>query len=196
MGLFDAKYCGVCGEKIKFLGNRKLEDADMCKKCAEKLSPFMTDRRKTTLEEIKEHLAYREANKAEVEKFNATSQYGENTKVLVDDAAGNFIVTSSSHWMSENPDIIPIAKVMGVISEVSEYKHEVKMKDKEGNEIAFDPPRYDIEYDFYVRISVNSRWFDEIRFKVNNNRIEANNPARYMEYDRKINEIREALLKK
>lgn len=25
MGLFDKKYCDVCGEKIGFLGNRKLE---------------------------------------------------------------------------------------------------------------------------------------------------------------------------
>ena len=27
MGLFDKKYCDICGEKIGFLGNCKLEDA-------------------------------------------------------------------------------------------------------------------------------------------------------------------------
>ena len=37
MGLFDKKYCDVCGEKIRFLGNRKLEDGNLCKDCAEKL---------------------------------------------------------------------------------------------------------------------------------------------------------------
>ena len=26
MGLFDKKYCDVCGEKIGLLGNKKLED--------------------------------------------------------------------------------------------------------------------------------------------------------------------------
>ena len=40
MGLFDKKYCDICGEKIGFLGNRKLEDGNLCKDCAKKLSPF------------------------------------------------------------------------------------------------------------------------------------------------------------
>ena len=40
MGLFDKKYCDICGDKIGLLGNRKLEDGNMCKDCAKKLSPF------------------------------------------------------------------------------------------------------------------------------------------------------------
>lgn len=40
MGFFDKKYCDVCGEKIGLLGNRKLEDGNLCKDCAAKLSPF------------------------------------------------------------------------------------------------------------------------------------------------------------
>ena len=40
MGLFEKKYCDVCGEKIGLLGNRKLEDGNLCKDCAKKLSPF------------------------------------------------------------------------------------------------------------------------------------------------------------
>ena len=28
MGLFDKKYCDICGEKIGLLGNRKLEDGN------------------------------------------------------------------------------------------------------------------------------------------------------------------------
>ncbi len=31
MGLFSKKYCDVCGEKIGLLGNRKLEDGNLCK---------------------------------------------------------------------------------------------------------------------------------------------------------------------
>ena len=30
MGLFDKKYCDICGEKIGLLGNRKLEDGQSC----------------------------------------------------------------------------------------------------------------------------------------------------------------------
>ena len=36
MGLFDKKYCDICGEKIGLLGNRKLEDGNLCKDCAKK----------------------------------------------------------------------------------------------------------------------------------------------------------------
>ena len=39
MGLFDRKYCDFCGKKIAFLGNRKMEDGNMCKECASRLSP-------------------------------------------------------------------------------------------------------------------------------------------------------------
>ena len=39
MGLFDKKYCDICGEKIGLLGNRKLEDGNLCKDCANQLSP-------------------------------------------------------------------------------------------------------------------------------------------------------------
>ena len=48
MGFFDKKYCDFCGNKIGLLGNRKLEDGNMCKDCASKLSPWFSDRRHTT----------------------------------------------------------------------------------------------------------------------------------------------------
>ena len=56
MGLFEKKYCDICGEKIGLLGNRKLEDGNICSKCAAKLSPFFTGRKKSTLDEIKAQL--------------------------------------------------------------------------------------------------------------------------------------------
>ena len=37
MGLFDKKYCDICGDKIGLLGNRKLENGNLCKNCAKKL---------------------------------------------------------------------------------------------------------------------------------------------------------------
>ena len=85
MGLFDAKYCSVCGEKIKFLGNRKLEDGNLCKDCAEKLSPWFSERRTSTVEEIKEQLRYREENQKEVAKFNPTRVVGKNGKLILDE---------------------------------------------------------------------------------------------------------------
>ena len=48
MGFFDKKYCDVCGEKIGLLGNRKLENGNLCKDCAAKLSPFFSERKSST----------------------------------------------------------------------------------------------------------------------------------------------------
>ena len=74
MGLFDKKYCDICGEKIGLLGNCKLDDGNLCKECAQKLSPWFEERRHSTVEEIKRQLAYREQNKELVQKFNVTRQ--------------------------------------------------------------------------------------------------------------------------
>ena len=89
MGLFDKKYCDICGEKIGLLGNRKLENGNLCKNCAKKLSPWFSDRRSSTVEEIKAQLAYREENRQKVAEFHTTRTLGTNTKVLLDEDAGN-----------------------------------------------------------------------------------------------------------
>ena len=81
MGLFDKKYCDICGAKIGLLGNRKLEDGNLCKDCAAKLSPFFSERRASTVNEIREQLSYREANREEMARFHATRSLGRNTKV-------------------------------------------------------------------------------------------------------------------
>ena len=72
MGLFDKKQCSICGKDIGLLGNRKLEDGNLCKDCAAKLSPWFSDRRHSTVAEIRRQLEYREANKAEVAKLSPT----------------------------------------------------------------------------------------------------------------------------
>lgn len=195
MGLFDKKYCDICGGKIGLLGNRKLEDGNMCKNCAGLLSPFTTDRRKTTLSEIKEHLAYRKENENQVAGFNATRSLGGKTKVLLDEDAGKFIVSSSSRWQSENPDVIKFSQVTGCQTEIRESKTELKWKDNEGKQVSFSPPRYDIDYDFYITINVNSPWFNSINFKINDNRVEQYGSVEYREMDRQSGEIKEALTK-
>ena len=49
--LFEKKECSVCGGEIGLLGNRKLEDGNLCKNCAAKLSPWFSDRRQSTVAE-------------------------------------------------------------------------------------------------------------------------------------------------
>ena len=193
MGLFDKKFCDVCGDKIGLLGNRKLEDGNLCKNCASLLSPFMTDRRRTTVSEIKEHLAYREANKSSVAAFNLTRTIGTGTKVLLDEGARKFIVSASSRWQSENPDVIDFTQVTGCQTEIRESRTELMRDRKDGSKVSYDPPRYDIDYDFYVTININSPWFSDINFKVNGSRVEERTSVQYREADRMSREIKAAL---
>lgn len=72
MGLLDKKFCDVCGNIIGLLGNRKLDDGNLCKDCAKKFSPFCSDRRHSSVAEIKEQLDYRDAHKEKVANFNPT----------------------------------------------------------------------------------------------------------------------------
>ncbi len=209
MGLFDKKYCDICGEKIGLLGNRKLEDGNMCKNCAKKLSPFFSERRRSTVAEIKEQLAYREANKAAVEAFHITRTLGTSTKVLLDEDAGKFVVTAFSRWKEENPDVLDFSQVTGCDIDVEEDRTELMQEDAEGNQTSYNPPRYHYSYDFYIIIHVNSPWFDEIRFRLNNqsidqapargifmqNESERRDTVEYRQYEAMGQEIKEALSK-
>ena len=193
MALFDKKFCDICGEKIGLLGNRKLDDANMCKNCAAKLSPFTTDRRRTTLADIKEHLRYREANQADVAAFHVTRTLGDKTKLLLDEDAGKFIVTSSSRWQDENPDVMRLSQVTGCQTEIRESKTEITYKDQDGKTLSYNPRRYETEYDFYLTIHINSPWFNEIVFQLNNNLVDRRGSFEYNEFTRQANEIRTAL---
>ena len=63
----------------------------------------------TTVEQIESQLAYREANKADVGAFCATLSLGEATKVLVDENAGRFMVTSARNYSEANPDVLKLS---------------------------------------------------------------------------------------
>ena len=181
MGLFDAfkkKQCDICGGDIGLLGNKKLEDGNMCKNCAKKLSPFFSDRRNSTVAEIEAQLAYREANKDAVAAFNVTQTLGDSTKVLIDEDAGKFMVTSARDLAEANPDVIGFEQVTGVDLDIDENCTEEKqeIKDKDGNTktVSYTPPRYVWSYDFHVKIRVNHAYFDEITVRLNSSDVETN----------------------
>lgn len=172
MGLFNKKYCDVCGEKIGLLGNRKLADGNMCRACAAKLSPWFSDRRESTLEEINKQLEYREANKAAVHAFHVTRSLGEYNMVLLDENAGKFMVTGDIDFKDANPDVLDISQVTGCSTETSEFREEIKREGPNGEQVSCNPPRYNYRYDYYTTIRVDSPWFDEMRFRLNRSSVE------------------------
>ena len=180
MGLFDKKYCNICGEKIGLLGNRKLEDGNLCKNCAKKLSPWFSDRRNSTVAEIKAQLEYREANREKVAAFHNTRTLGSQMKVLMDEDAGQFMVTSARDLEEANPDVLNFSDVTGCNLDIDESRSELKrdVVDKDGKHtsVSYNPPRYEYSYDFYITIFVNNPYFSEIRFRLNDRTVEITPP--------------------
>ena len=132
MGLFDKKICDICGEKIGLLGNRKLDDGNLCKDCAKKLSPWFEDRRHSTVEDIKRQLEYREKNKKAVMDFCITRQINtRNYNVFIDDNKGNFTVARKLD-VNENPDIVPLSAIVQCRVDVERQQNEETYTTKDG----------------------------------------------------------------
>lgn len=168
MGLFDKKYCDVCGEKIGLLGNRKLEDGNLCKNCAKKLSCWFNERRHSSVDEIKAQLAYREENKKKVEQFRVTRTIGDEWNVLFDEEHRWFTVTrASSPNVGENPDILDYSAITGCRFDIDECRNEIYRQNSEGKRESYDPPRYKYAYNFDFVINVDNPYFDEIKFRLN-----------------------------
>ena len=176
--LFDKKICDICGEEIGLLGNRKLEDGNCCKACAKKLSPWFTDRKQSTVEEITRQLAYREENKQVLADFQETDSFGNDfRRVLVDRPKGLFTVTPvSGDWREDNPDVLRFDQVSDVSLDVyedrDELKREVRNADGEIERESYTPRRYLYGYDFRVTIHVKNPYFDEMDLKLNNRQVD------------------------
>ena len=197
MGLFDKKNCDICGEKIGMLGNRKLEDGNLCKDCAKKLSPFCDDRRHSTLEQIKAHLQYREENKNALRAFSPTLTLGESKKVYIDTMKGQFVVSSFSpgnaNWTEENPDVMPISSITSCGLDIDEDRDEIYMRNGEGQNVSYNPPRYNFYYNFKLKFLVNNPYFDDFEVKLNNFRVEGMGSMEYNRYQKMAMDIMNAL---
>ena len=192
MGLFDKKYCDICGEKIGLLGNCKLDDGNLCKECAQKLSPWFEERRHSTVEEIKRQLAYREQNKELVQKFNVTRQISTKTyNVFIDDIQGNFTIAHKLD-VKENPDIVPLSAVLQCKMDIEQDRKE-ETYTKDGKTVSYDPPVYKYEYQYRMKIQVRFPWFDDMDFRLHNFSIEQDDRAEIMEIERAGYEIVSAL---
>ena len=171
MGLFDKKYCDICGEKIGLLGNRKLEDGNLCKDCAKKLSPWFSDRRRSTVADIKEQLAYREENREKAAQFHTTRSFCEDRKVLLDEDHRWFTVTRARDLAEANPDILDFDAITGCRMDIDESRTELTHEDADGKDVSYVPPRYEYSYDFFLIISVRHPYFDEMRFQLNSSSV-------------------------
>ncbi len=196
MGFFSKKNCSICNKKIGLLGNRKLNDGNMCKDCAKKLSPHFSDRRQSTVAEIEEQLAYREENKRAVEIFNVTRTFdAAYSNIYVDEGAGKFVVANrTSQWRKDNPDVIGFSQVTNCNMDVIEDVSEIRYRDKEGKQRSYNPPRHKFSYNFFLNITVRSPYFDNISVKMNDRPIEQRNSRDYSIVERQVLELQDILM--
>lgn len=174
MGLFDVfkkKECCICGNEVGLIGNRKLADGNMCSKCAKLLSPWFTERRESTVDEITLQLMYRKNNEKALEGFMESYSIGEYYKFHVEEVNGiptRFVVNESNDPREGNPDIIRFRDVVSCVTNVEERETEIKEKNSEGKMVSCNPPRFKHHYEFFVELSIrNNSYFDSIRFKLN-----------------------------
>ena len=198
MGLFDKKICDICGEKIGLLGNRKLDDGNLCKDCAKKLSPWFEERRHSTVEDIKRQLEYREKNKKAVMDFYITRQINtRNYNVFIDDNKGNFTVARKLD-VNENPDIVPLSAIVQCRVDVDQQQQE-ETYTKDGEIVSYQPPVYKYEFDYTMRIKVRTQWFDDMDFRLNTFSISSDNRGELMEVEQtaesRMQQTMEQLLK-
>ncbi len=198
--LFEKEYCAVCEAETGILGRRRIEDGCLCIACARKLSPYFEGRRHATTAQIKEQLAYREENKKAVAAFSPTKSIGTvalglggRTQVILDEDAGTFIVTDNPEWHDANPDVFDVSLVTGCDFEVDENRTEVLRKNGRGEEVSYDPPRFDSAYDFHVTIRLEHPYVSTIRFKANQEPIERRDSTDYRRTEEVCRQIRAAL---
>ncbi len=170
--LFEKKTCDICDGEIGLLGNRKLEDGNLCKNCARKLSPWFEDRRHSTVADIRAQLQYRQENQTRVNQFCTTRALGENSRVLLDEGHGWLAVSRQLDMRAENPDVLDFSAITGCRVDIQESRREVKYEDSEGNRVSYNPPRHEYSYNFYMIITVNNPYFDDMRFCLNTSTIE------------------------
>lgn len=193
--LFEKKNCAICNKELGLFGKTKISEGYICKECDGKLSPYFTAYRSATADDIRAQLAYREDNKAEVAAFHVTRTLGNNTKVYVDEDQSKVIITNSepNNWSDRNPDVLAFSQITGCDYEVKETKTEIKRTDAEGNEVSYNPPRYDIDYDFYITVYVSHPYVGQIEFRVNRSRIETKGSAEYRQTEQLARDIKGAL---
>ena len=168
--LFDKKECAICGGEIGLLGNKKLEDGNMCKACASRLSPWFDDRRHSTVEQIKQQLAYREENRQRLMQFRPTQTFGEMYELKVEVNNGiplQFVIARTDDYREENADLISFRQVTSFDIDIDESETELKRRNSQGEMVSYVPARYQYSYDFYVEIHTDCPYYDDIRFRLN-----------------------------
>ena len=111
MGLFDKKFCDICGEKVNMLTQKKLSDGQLCSDCKHKLGSFTSGWKQRTVQDVKNHLEQREQNKQKYQQFNCTATAGGRYSSLQVDFNHRWFIFAIDNrdFKSGNPQVFEIS---------------------------------------------------------------------------------------
>ena len=174
---FLKKQCSLCNANIFVLAGNSLADGCYCNQCKKKLSPFFVHKNTLTVSAIRNQIEARKNNVQLYRSFVPTKSIGKHSRLLIDESNHQFVVLSALHKDDDQvPDVINISQLIDCSVEIAEEKTEVKYKDFQDNVKSFSPPYYAYSYDFFIRISVNIPYIQNIRIKINATTIDNNQP--------------------
>lgn len=108
MGLFEKKYCDLCGDKVNALTRQKLSDGYLCSDCKHKLSSLSSGWKNRTLADVKAHL---EQNRQKYSAFVQSASAGTNEKLVVDFNNRKFYFTIGRDFKNSNPEIFDFSQL-------------------------------------------------------------------------------------
>ena len=108
---------------------------------------------------------------------------------------GNFVVSRNKpgSWDEENPDVMPIASITSCGLDIDEDRDEIYMKNGQGQNVSYNPPRYNFYYNFKLKFLVSNPYFDDFEVRLNNFRVEGMGSMEYNRYQKMAMDIMAAL---
>lgn len=113
MGLFEKKFCDICGDKANMLTKQKLSDGYLCSDCKHKLGSFTSGWKQRTVDDVKRHLELREQNKQKYQQFNCSATAGDRDSSIQVDFNNRWFIFAIDNrdYKSGNPQIFDFSQL-------------------------------------------------------------------------------------
>ena len=144
---YEEAACSLCGEKLTRYGNKLLKDGILCRNCAKLASPWLSseDYKNLSIEDMKRHMAYREANKEKLEHFLSEKTVEGKYSLYLDETNGQFMISKRKDPIKANADVIPFSAIeeMNIIEEdyldeeAGDIRFEMKLNGGEIGHLSF-----------------------------------------------------------
>ena len=110
--------CSLCQNPLTAFGSKVAKDGVICRDCAKKASPFLTDEdiKRRSIARMKNHLEYRERNLKKLANFRPSKEVDGKYRLCVEEKRNRFLFSKRNNWEAENPDIFYFRQMFGQIS--------------------------------------------------------------------------------